>query len=78
MAWHQHALLLLPLLLSRPTFEQALQQLQALRAADARPTPALHVVVRPPRMPAGSTPSNNGSDSSPPVSSGNQVRGQRG
>jgi hypothetical protein len=62
----------------RPTFEQVLRELQSLRAADARPTPALHVVVQPPRVLAGSTPSNKGSDShSPPVSSNNQVRTQQ-
>jgi hypothetical protein len=66
----------LPLLVCRPTFEQVLRELQALRAADARPTPALHVVVRPPRPPAGSTVSNKGSDGSPPISSGHQVRAE--
>lgn len=59
----------------RPTFEQVLRELQALRAADAQPTPALHVVLRPPRVLAGSTLSAKGSDGSPPISSGNQVRG---
>ncbi|WIA08278.1 hypothetical protein OEZ85_007721 [Tetradesmus obliquus] len=59
----------------RPTFEQVLRELQALRAADAQPTPALHVVLRPPRVLAGSTPSAKGSDGSPPVSSGNQPNG---
>jgi hypothetical protein len=63
------------LLPCRPTFEQVLRELQALRAADPQPTPALHVVLRPPRKLPGSTPSNKGSDSaSPPVSSHNQVR----